>query len=221
MLVDSSQSGNMVSICGEDMAPGTTFVRESGSGFISSPLYPSNYPPDCNCFCRLEVTSSTPQTAQIVLYVLDLELSRTPEEELGNSICSSLASGCLNSDWLQYGSAGQSPGTGRNLSMDEKGKPVYTGSNVVLISFHSDSLMEDRGFWIKYVGKFYAILFSVNVLRSNTYPSPATGLTSKLSEGSVFLDDAKLQEEEEKANRPVKRYIIKDAVSNVHGLYFE
>lgn len=157
ILIDSSQSGNMMNVCGDDVDPGTTVVRAYGSGFISSPLYPSNYPPDCNCFCRLEVTSSAQQSAQLVFYVLDLKLSTTTtEEELGNSVCSSLPSGCSNSgDWLQYGSVGQSPGIGRNFSLEEKGKPVYTGSNVVLISFQSDSQMEDRGFWIKYVGKYY------------------------------------------------------------------
>lgn len=150
--VDSSQVGTIMDICGEDMNPGTSLINNLGVGFLSSPLYPSDYPPGCNCFCSLEITSMA--KAQVIIYIIDLKLSQNSEGG-GNTACSSSGSeGECNNDWLEYGMIGQKPGTGNLLSPQMIGKPVYTGQNIISLNFHSDSDFDDRGFWIKYVGMF-------------------------------------------------------------------
>jgi len=61
-----------VDVCGEDLLRGAVLQIGVGVGYINSPLYPSNYPPNTNCYCHLVTTTVD---SQIVLFLLDVKLA--------------------------------------------------------------------------------------------------------------------------------------------------
>jgi len=75
-----------------------------------------------------------------VFYILDMKLAAPP----GDPMCSS--------DWAEFSTA-HAQGAKSKLCDWSPHVPVYTASDHVTLAFHSDSTMEARGFWVKYVGK--------------------------------------------------------------------
>jgi len=106
-------------------------------GYISSVNYPSLYPPDTDCHCLLTTSRSD---AQLVFYVLDIKLAAPS----GEPMC--------DYDWVAFGDE-HARGANTKLCDWSPHVPVYTASDHVTLTFHSDSAMEARGFWIQYVGK--------------------------------------------------------------------
>ena len=54
-------------------------------------------------------------------------------------------------DWVEFSSE-HAHGANTKLCDWSPHVPVYTASNHVMLAFHSDSVIEARGFWIQYVG---------------------------------------------------------------------
>lgn len=151
----AGEPSGMIDVCGESRTPGTTVIQSSGVGYINTPLYPSNYPPNSNCYCHLETSSD----AEIILSLVDLNfVPATTAAGDGNSIDaqqqqqSAPASDCSD-DWLEYALMNQTFGTGKKLCSAAIGEPIYTGASVVLLNFHSDYDIAGRGFWMQYVGR--------------------------------------------------------------------
>jgi len=99
--------------------------------------YPSLYPPDTDCRCLL---TAGRDDAQVVFYLLDIKLEAPP----GELKCSH--------DWLEFGTA-RAHGANTRLCDWPLHVPVYTASNHVALTFHSDMTVEERGFWLQYVGE--------------------------------------------------------------------
>jgi len=135
-----------VDICGAVGTGSGDRNRSNGlmSGFITSPNYPHRYSPDTKCRCVLNASSDQPQEhAEILLQVLDLDLSRLPSD-------------FSPADWVEYVVSGRqrwADGT-RIITGDVTDDDIHTGSDVVEINFRSDAAYEQRGFWIQYSGKY-------------------------------------------------------------------
>ena len=112
---------------------------DSSVGYISTVNYPSLYPPDTDCRCRL---TADRDDAQVIFYVLDMKLATPP----GEPKCSR--------DWLELSTAAHAHGGGAKTKLCDwpPHVPVYTASNRVTLTFHAGMTMEARGFWIQYVG---------------------------------------------------------------------
>ena len=136
LLTDDHQH---FSICGHNTRRGKQRRRpvDATVGYVSSVNYPAPYPPDTNCHCLL--TTPRPD-AQIVFYVLDMKLAALP----GESMC--------NYDWVDYSTGRGGRGVKTKLCTWSPHVPIYTASNHVTLAFHSDSTMEDRGFWLQFAG---------------------------------------------------------------------
>jgi len=111
------------------------------SGFITSPNYPQRYSPDTNCRCVVNASGVQAQrTAEILLEVLDYDLSRLPSD-------------LSPADWVEYVVTGrQRWADGTRITGDVTRDVIRTGADVIEINFRSDAANEQRGFWIMYSG---------------------------------------------------------------------
>ena len=74
--------------------------------------------------------------------MLDYELSRLPSD-------------FIPADWVEYVISGrQRWADGTRIAGDVIGDVIHTGADTVEINFRSDVANEQRGFWIKYSGKY-------------------------------------------------------------------
>ena len=132
-----------VDVCG-------SFGTDSGdrngltSGYITSPNYPDRYSPDTNCRCILNASTDQAQgPTEIFLQVLDYDLSRLPSD-------------LSPADWIEYVVSGrQRWADGTRITTGQVNDDViHTRADVVEVNFRCDAANEQRGFWIKYSGKY-------------------------------------------------------------------
>jgi len=79
-------------------------------------------------------------SAEILLQVLDSELSRLPSD-------------FSPSDWVEFVVPGrQRWADGTRIADDVTDDVIHTGADAVEINFRSDEANEQRGFWVMYSG---------------------------------------------------------------------
>ena len=133
-----SSGVQLLDICGGP-ANYTNGGQPQPFGYISSPGYPANYPPEVQCTCTLAGQNAS----EISLELLDYDLVPVP-----NAV--------LPYDWLEYTVPGQVWGGGQSLGTQVG--PIQTGNQVVSVNFNANGLLAARGFWLKYSGINLAIV---------------------------------------------------------------
>jgi len=138
-------------VCGTDSSDRNKNVSLM-SGFITSPNYPHRYPPDTKCRCVINASSvdRSPEPAEIILQVLDYELSQLPSD-------------FSPADWVEFVVPGrQRWADGTRIARDVTDDVIHTGADEVEINFRSDEANEQRGYWLMYSGSWLCSALDYN-----------------------------------------------------------